>query len=128
MKNQNETKKWNSGWILQGVYRQWLVDNHPEMLELKAIDIISRHTFGYLKRYGFIKQEVFGMTQSKTHRQVKKAKNSGLLKATRTRHLTRYELVLPTDIENDTSWAKSRTTTEKETEPIKILADTGSVL
>ena len=105
--------------MVQGAYRQWLVDNHPEMLELKAIDIIARHTLGHKKRYGYVKQDLFNMSQSKINRQVQKAKKFGLLEYTRTRQYTMYRLILPSDIENNTIWRRGGSKI-KETQQTEI--------
>ena len=103
--------------MVQGVYRQWLVDNHPEALEFSVLDIIARYTLGYRKRYAYIKQEKFLKSQPSTWRQVKKAENLGLLEHIRTRNLTMYKLILPDEIENNTQWVKAGTIPDKTSQP-----------
>ncbi len=104
MKSQNETK-WIDGRLVQGAFRQWLVDqHHDEALQLKAMDIIARYTLGYRKRYAYIKQDMFRMKQSTINRQVKKLKELGLIDYERTRGYTMYKILLPEYIENKTIW------------------------
>ena len=103
MKNQNEIK-WIDGRLVQGAYRQWLVDKHPEALEIKAIDIIARHTLGYRKRYAYIKSDLFNMHTGKKSRQLKLAKGLGLIEYEKTHGYTMYKLILPEEIENKTLW------------------------
>ena len=111
MKNQNEiTKKWIDGRMAQGVYTQWLIDEHPEALDLKILFIISRLTLGYRKRYAFIKSEVFyekGISEATRKRHIKKAKELGFLKYSKTKGFTRFELILPKEIEDNVLWLKS---------------------
>ncbi len=95
--------------MVQGAYRQWLVDEHPEALELSVLDIIARYTLGYKKRYAYIKQEKFPKSQPTTWRQVKRAEELGLLEHKRTHGLTMYKLILPAEIENNTQWLKAGT-------------------
>ncbi len=105
MKNQNEIK-WIDGRLIQGAYRQWLIDTHQdEALELKAIDIIARNTLGYRKRYGYIKEELFRMSHNKKWRQIKKLEKINLLTYKKTKGFTMYNLVLPEEIENKVQWS-----------------------
>jgi len=108
MKNQNGTnKKWNDGRMLQGAYRQWLYDKYPEALELKVIDTIARYTLGFRRRYAYIKEEEFRLSHNKKWRQMKKAKNMGLLEYHRTKAYTMYKLVLSDEIEQNAVWRSS---------------------
>ncbi len=97
--------------MVQGAYKQWLVDEHPEALEFSVLDIIARYTLGYRKRYAYIKQEKFPKSQPTTWRQVKKVEELGLLEFKRTHGLTMYRLVLPLNIEEDTQWIGNQNTT-----------------
>ena len=127
MNQENEKKiKWIDGRMVQGAYRQWLVDEHPEALEIKALDIITRHTLGWRIRYGYIREELFGMSHSTKWRQIKKLKELGLLEYKRTRKLTYYKLYLPEDIEDNTQWLKKIYTQKSEKKIPKQEPLTGS--
>ena len=97
--------KWIDGRLVQGAYRQWLVDKHPEALGYTVLDIIARNTLGYRKRYAYINNNKFLKTQSSTWRQVKKLIEMNLLKAERTHYYTMYKLILPEEIETNTMWS-----------------------
>jgi len=121
--------------VVQGAYLQWIRKEHPEARKyLLVIDIILENTFQYKKRFGFINTKVFDshMSASTRKRHVTALKNLGLLEYQQTSKnnsfgYTRYQLVLPEEIENNTQWVKSRAPTE-ETKKTKTTADTGSVL
>jgi hypothetical protein len=96
--------KWFDGRMVQGAYRQWLVDEHPEALELVVIDIIARFTLGYRRRYAYLEETKFNLSHNKKYRQIKKAEELGLLEYRKTKGYTMYKLVLPEDIEENTQW------------------------
>jgi hypothetical protein len=101
--------------MIQGAYIQWLVEQHPEALNIKSIHIISRHTLGYRKRYAYIKAEDFkGMEKSKRSRDFKKLKNLGLLEYKKTRGYTMFKLVLPKELEDIVLWRYSDSKENKE--------------
>jgi hypothetical protein len=106
--------------MAQGAYIQWLVDTHPEALELKVLHIIARNTLGYRKRYAYVKEELFEMSHNKKWRQVKKLKDMNLLNYKKTRGYTMYKLILPNNIEDSIQWEKGRQQEEKVKIPTEI--------
>ena len=105
--SQNESIKWIDGRMAQGAFIQWLVDEHPEALNIKSIHIISRYTLGYRKRYAYIEENKFNLSHNKKWREIKKLKDLGLLEYSKTRGYTMFKLVLPEWLENIVSWRNS---------------------
>jgi len=98
--------KWIDGRLVQGAYYQWIVDEHQEALDIKILFIIARNTLGYRKRYAYIKSDIFDkhMHRNTKVKQIKRAKELGLLEYRTTRGYTMYRLVLPLNIEENTLW------------------------
>ena len=98
-----ETRKIRDGRMILGDYIQWLVDNHQELtsVEIRLLQIIARNTFGWRKRYGYIKSEALEMGMSKKTRNthMKRLKEQGLLDYRRTRGYTMYKILVPEEIE-----------------------------
>jgi hypothetical protein len=110
----NQDRKWTDGRMLQGAYNQWLVDEHPEAFKYKGlIDIIARYTFGFGKRYGYIKTSIFDryLPERTRKRYILKLKEIGLLDYHRTRGYTMYKLTLPNEIEQIFEWRGSNSDT-----------------
>ena len=107
--------------MLQGAYRQWLVDEHPEALGYTLIDIIARYTFGFGKRYGYISTSTFDKyipsITRKRHMQI--LKKIGLLDYQRTKGYTMFKLTLPKEIENSFDWRGKKRNSETETKESK---------
>ncbi len=97
--------RWIEGRTVQGAYFQHLYDKGMfDALELKALMVVVRNTLGYRKRYAYIKSDLFGMSDSKRKRQIKKLSDLGVLEYHRTRGYTKFWLALPKEIEDKTVW------------------------
>ena len=115
MKNQNETK-WVDGRMVQGAYFQWLNREHPEADSIiNLIRIIADNTLAYRKKYAYIKSDKFRLGHNTIWKHTKKAIEFGLLESIKTRGYTKYELILPEEIETKTLWLGSVTKATQQT-------------
>ncbi len=112
MADNNRTTRWKSGWMVQGIYLQWLYRNHPDADSvISLLRTVVDNTLAHRKRYAYIKADNFRISHNTIPKHASKAIALGLLETKRTHGYTMYKLILPDEIERNTVWLGGKDTT-----------------
>lgn len=96
--NTNRSDNVTNGAFAQGICLQWFLDTYGSNHDAQSVYItILRYTFGYRKRYGYIKQSVFKMSPNTLKKQRDWLRSEKIIDWKQTKNLTMYKLLEPID-------------------------------
>lgn len=104
-----------SGYYAIGACVQWFIDTQgANNQSFNIFSTILRNTFGYRKRYGYIKQSIFGVNPHTLKKYRDWLKSKGIIDWKETKGLTMYKILEPKEIIDKFTFVGSKTSSENE--------------